>query len=102
MPHYTSKPTPSPARWEVAQAGLSLVALAALSACSPPAPAGDQTAAIRAATIAALPDIPADQLVITDFSRSAAKSTWKVTAAGKSYSCDADELLRLPACKAAG
>ena len=106
MPHYMSKPTLSPARQgariRFTHAGLSLLALAALSGCAPPAPAGDQTAAVRAATVAALPDIPADQLVISDFSRSAAKSTWKVSAAGKTYACDADELLRLPSCKAAG
>jgi len=106
MLNYMSKPTLSPARQgcriRFTHAGMSLLALAALSACAPPAPAGDQNAAIRAATVAALPDIPADQLVISDFSRGAAKSTWKASASGKSYTCDADELLRLPACKAVG
>jgi hypothetical protein len=58
--------------------------------------------AVHAATVAALPDVPADQLFISDLARSAANSTWKVAAAGKHYACDADELLRLPSCKAEG
>lgn len=78
-----------------------ILAVAGLAACSPAPSPTDQETSIRSATAAALPDLPADQFKITDFVRGPAKSSWKVSVAGKQYACDADELLRLPACKAA-
>ena len=74
-----------------------LAALAAGIASCTPAPIADKEARARDATASALGTAP-DQIEISELESGAAKWTWRAVAGGKTYACDADELMRLPNC----
>lgn len=76
-----------------------LVASLALAACEPAVSAAEQETRVREATAAALPGISAHDVMISKFERHSAKTTWAAAIDGKVYSCDADEVLRLPSCQ---
>jgi hypothetical protein len=71
-------------------------------ACSSQASSGDKEARARDATANAIGGAAADQIVISQLEAGAVKWTWKAEAGGKTYACDADELLRLPDCREIG
>jgi hypothetical protein len=69
-----------------------------LTACSGASPANTEARA-KEATASAIAGATVEQIVITQLQSGAAKWTWKAEAGGKTYECDADELLRLPDCR---
>ena len=79
------------------KARLLLVAPLILAACAAPAPVDDQ-AGLHRATLEALPGVDASAIQISDAIRASSKWTWKVSASGKTYTCDADDQMRLPQC----
>ncbi len=79
------------------KARLLLAAPLILAACAAPAPGGDQ-AGLHQATLEALPGIDAAAVEVTDAVRASSKWTWTVSVSGKTYACDADDQMRLPAC----
>lgn len=83
----------------------ALIVAAALTlpfaACSPEPPANREARA-REATAGVIAGAAADQIAISQLQAGSAKWTWKAETGGKTYECDADELLRLPDCRPAG
>ncbi len=80
-----------------AKSCLLLAAQLILVACAAPTAADDQ-AGLHQATLEALPGADATAIQISDAVRLPSKWTWKVSAAGKAYICDADDRMRLPQC----
>lgn len=73
------------------------VVLTVTAACSPPStPIDDGT--FKAATAEALPGIDLNAVKISNAQRQALKWTWEAQAGSNTYSCDADERMRLPSC----
>ena len=81
--------------------GFALFAAAlAMAACS--SPQRDSTnleARLKEATAQAVPGVPAEQIVISNQSSTAAAVRWRAAAGGKTYDCDADNMVRLPDCR---
>lgn len=72
-----------------------------LAACDQgPSPA-EREARLKEVSASAIAGAAAADIVISEESAGAAKVTWKAQAQGRTYACDADELLRLPSCKEA-
>lgn len=74
-----------------------LVVTASLGACGTAAPAPTE-ASFKAATLEALPGVDPGAIEISNQKQFPAKWTWDVQSSGKAYTCDADNLLRLPSC----
>jgi hypothetical protein len=79
---------------------LAAAAAAAIAGCAP-APIADKEARAKEATATALGGAPGE-IVIRELESGASKWTWRAEAGGKTYECDADELLRLPDCRQIG
>ncbi|MDP3495585.1 MAG: hypothetical protein Q8R82_20965 [Hyphomonadaceae bacterium] len=68
-----------------------------LAACAPTeAPADDAT--FKTATAEAVPGLDPATVAISNAKRASAKWTWDARAGAKTYSCDADDRMRLPSC----
>lgn len=78
-----------------------VISALSLAACTSAQTPEQMDARLREATAKAIAGITADQVVISNAVDGAAKVTWQATANGKTYDCDADELIRLPACRQA-
>jgi hypothetical protein len=79
---------------------IALLSPMALTACVAEPTVAETDAKIRAVTASVIADAPTEQIAISDFKRGAAKATWQAKVKGKTYACDSDEQLRLPACNA--
>lgn len=81
--------------------GLWLAAGAAigLSACAA-TPPEEVTPKLQAATAIAIQAPDASAIAITDPQSFPAKWQWRATFNGRTYACDADNLMRLPSCTA--
>jgi hypothetical protein len=78
------------------------VSMLSLAACDQAPTPAEREARLKEVSASAIPGATPADIVISEESAGAAKVTWKAEAQGKTYACDADELLRLPSCKEAG
>ena len=77
----------------------ALVASVSLAACSAPTPE-DTDNSLKAATALAVPNSSAEKIEILSKELQKAKWVWQAKVDGKTYSCDADDQMRLPSCQA--
>lgn len=75
----------------------AILASGALAACSAPT-AVDLEAKLKSATMEATGSADAAAIVISKHDANSVRVTWEATVDGKAFSCDADNLVRLPAC----
>ena len=72
-------------------------AATALAACSAASAPTDE-ASLKTATAEAIPGIDVASIEISNAERGPAKWTWQARAGATTYSCDADDKMRLPSC----
>lgn len=75
----------------------AVLASAALAACSEPTVADLETK-LKTATMEALGNTDAADIVISKHDANSVRVTWEAKVDGKAFSCDADNLVRLPSC----
>jgi len=75
-----------------------LLGLATLAGCAGAQSAEDYRASLRTVTAGVIGIADATSIAVTEEARVGAKWTWKAAAGGKSWSCDADDQMRLPSC----
>lgn len=78
------------------------VSMMSLAACSEAPTPAEREAKLREVSASAIPGAAPADIIITEEAAGATKVTWKAQAQGRTYACDADELLRLPSCREAG
>ena len=79
----------------------AFAASASLAACSAPTPEETDNS-LKAATVQALPASDFEKVEILNKELLKAKWVWQAKVDGKTYSCDADDRMRLPSCTATG
>lgn len=77
------------------------VALATIAGCAAPSPE-QEASSLKTVTASAIPGADAVSVEISAQKKSLTKWTWTAKYQGKTYSCDADEMMRLPSCQAVG
>jgi len=80
----------------VAAAAVSVLSLAA---CSSPQGTADLEMRLKEVTATAITGVPAAEVVISSQTTTPASVRWRAEAGGKTYDCDADNMLRLPDCR---
>jgi len=75
-----------------------LLGLAALSACAGAQTAEDYRLALRTVSAEAIGVADTSSITVSGEMRAGAKWTWKASAEGKTWTCDADDRMRLPSC----
>ena len=75
-----------------------LLGLAMLAGCAGAQSAEDYRAALRDISAETIGVADAASISVSEEARVGAKWTWKATAGGKSWACDADDQMRLPSC----
>lgn len=78
------------------------VSMISLAACSDAPTPEERDARLREVSASAIPGAAPADIIITEETAGATKVTWKAQAQGRTYACDADELLRLPSCRETG
>lgn len=76
----------------------ALAASASLAACGSDSSPEKVQESLKAVTASALTDVDASGVEVVSSEQSAAKWIWTAKAGGKTYLCDADNLMRLPSC----
>jgi len=75
----------------------AVLASTALAACSAPT-VDDFEAKLKTATLQATGSAETAAIVISKHDANSVRVTWDATVDGKAFICDADNLVRLPAC----
>lgn len=75
-----------------------LVGLAALAGCAGAQSAEDYRASLQTVTAEVIGVADTASITVSGEARVGAKWTWKASAGGKSWACDADDQMRLPSC----
>jgi hypothetical protein len=77
------------------------VSVLSLAACSAPQDSADLETRLKEVTATAITGVPAAEVVISSQTTTPASVRWRAEAGGKTYDCDADNMLRLPDCRLA-
>ena len=88
----------SMSRMKTKRVAASLLGLAALAGCAGAQSADDYRAALQGVSAEALGLSDKASITVSEEARVGAKWTWKASAGGKIWTCDADDQMRLPSC----
>lgn len=77
---------------------VGLTSLVSLAACAEAPTAEEVEGKLIAATAKAMPGIDPAAITISGHATAPSRTTWNASISGKTFHCDADELMRLPQC----